>query len=97
MRAVSDDRPCISALPSLRENAELRRRLACAQAALAKVVGEAGDLRAQIAALQADLAVARADRDTWRAEAERLVGWGVVTAGFAAAPARPTQGRGNHT
>ena len=62
------------------ENAELQRQLASAQDLLVDTASEAGQLHARIEMLHSELADARAARDAWRDEAERLVGWGVRTA-----------------
>jgi len=62
------------------ENAELHRQLASAQDLLVETASEAGHLNARVEVLRSELAEARAARDAWRDEAERLVGWGVRSA-----------------
>lgn len=62
------------------ENAKLCRQLASAQELLVSTAVEAGDLHASVEVLRSELTEARAARDAWRDEAERLVGWGVRTA-----------------
>lgn len=54
------------------ENAELRLQLAEAQDQLIKMAVDAGELQALIEGLQAELAVARAERDAWRVQAAHL-------------------------
>ena len=53
------------------ENAELRQQLAEVQDQCVELAVDAGELNAEIEALQARLAQAERDRDAWRAEAER--------------------------
>ena len=62
------------------ENAKLYRQLASAQDLLVETASEAGALHASVEVLRSELAEARAARDAWRDEAERLVGWGARTA-----------------
>ena len=62
------------------ENAELQRQLTSAQDLLGETASEAGRLHARVEVLLSELVEARATRDAWRDEAERLVGWGVRTA-----------------
>jgi chromosome segregation ATPase len=73
-----DQRASILALAA--ENAELQRQLASAQDLLVEAASEAEHLQARIEVLCSELAEARATRDAWRDEAERLVGWGLRTA-----------------
>ncbi|TXM92864.1 hypothetical protein FV223_10330 [Methylobacterium sp. WL116] len=54
------------------ENAELRLQLAEAQGQLIEIAVDAGELQALIEGLQAELAVAQAERDAWRAPPTRL-------------------------
>lgn len=57
---------------ALREQiAELEKRLGIAQEDLIDMAREAGALRSDLARLQAQLLVLTADRDAWRAQADR--------------------------
>lgn len=53
------------------ENAELRLQLAETQEQCIELAVDAGELHAQIEALQVELAQTRRDRDAWRSEATR--------------------------
>lgn len=52
------------------ENAELRQQLAEVQDQCIELAVDAGELHAQIKALQAELAHVRTERDVWRAEGQ---------------------------
>ncbi|WP_238232686.1 hypothetical protein [Methylobacterium thuringiense] len=67
---MSDDTAALI-LAVVVENAELRAQLAEAQDLLVETAVDAGELHARMEDLQADLIEARAERDAWRAEAER--------------------------
>ncbi|MCJ2074114.1 hypothetical protein MKK68_00355 [Methylobacterium sp. E-016] len=53
------------------ENAELRVALAEAQELLIETAVDAGEMHARVEELQAELAVARTDRDAWLIRARR--------------------------
>ena len=68
---------------ALREQiAELEKRLGIAQEDLIDMAREAGALRSDLARLQAQLLVLTADRDAWRAQADRSW-WRKLTGGRA--------------
>ena len=56
------------------EAAELRDQLAETQELLVETAVDAGHLHAELEAMREGLAVMQAERDAWRAEAERLGG-----------------------
>ena len=54
------------------ENAELRAALAEAQELLIETAVDAGEMHARVEDLQAELVQAHAERDAWKAAAERM-------------------------
>ena len=76
---MSDDTTAL-VLALATENAELRAALAEAQELLVETAVDAGELHASVEELQKELAVARADRDAWQAEAKLRSGLSLRTA-----------------
>jgi uncharacterized protein involved in exopolysaccharide biosynthesis len=65
---MSDETACL-VLALVAENTELRQQLAEAQEQCVELAVDAGELHAQLQALQDELARVRADREAWRAAA----------------------------
>jgi uncharacterized small protein (DUF1192 family) len=65
---MSDETACL-VLALVAENTELRQQPAEAQEQCVELAVDAGELHAQLQALQDELARVRADREAWRAAA----------------------------
>ncbi|WP_128564301.1 hypothetical protein [Methylobacterium crusticola] len=64
--------PSVLELELRNQLADLRERLAVAQEDLISMAHDAGAIDGEIMSLKAQMSEARADRDAWREQAERL-------------------------